>query len=335
MNDQQGILSAWYEGRWWLWLLLPLAWLLQLIAWLRRHWLIIHAKPLTVPVIVVGNIAVGGTGKTPLIIAVAKHLQAQGRKPGIVSRGYGGHAPHYPFDVTSTSDPAHSGDEPLLIAMETECPVIVGSDRVKSAERLIEKFGCDVILSDDGLQHYKLARQFEICVVDGRRQMGNGFCMPAGPLRESPARLNDVSCVVVNGDQGLTTATSAVVANMELKPSVWRRVDGQAEQAVDQLPWADKPGLVKAVTGIGNPQRFFDTLETQGLSVEGKAFADHYAFTEADLAFAADEPLLMTAKDAVKCQTFAKPSWWYLVVEAHLDSAFWELLNNFLEKHND
>ncbi|GAA5317168.1 MAG: tetraacyldisaccharide 4'-kinase [Candidatus Pelagadaptatus aseana] len=340
MADEQRVLSAWYQGRWWLYLLLPLAWLLQLLACLRRWWLQSRAQPLAASVIVVGNIAIGGTGKTPLIIVLARHLVAQGYKPGVISRGYGGRAPHYPFDVTSLSDPAHSGDEPLLIAMETQCPVVVGSDRIKSAERLIQKFGCDVILSDDGLQHYRLARQFEICVVDGRRQMGNGFCMPAGPLRESPERLLSVDCVVVNGEEPLQTKSVDAVAHMILKPTAWKRVgsdyDGVCQAAVGDQPWnTEDAAVISAITGIGNPQRFFDTLATLGLKVDGRAFADHHAFSPADLAFVGDSPLVMTAKDAVKCRNFARPDWWYLAVEAQIDKVFWETLDNFLENNNE
>lgn len=329
---QERILSAWYEGRWWLYLLLPVSWLLSMLARIRRNRLSRRSAPLAAPVIVVGNIAIGGTGKTPLIIALVKHLQQRGYRPGVVSRGYGGRAPHYPYSVTADSSPAYSGDEPLLIATATGCPVMVGSDRVISASQLIEKFDCDVILSDDGLQHYKLSRQFEICVVDGQRQMGNGFCIPAGPLREPPARLREVDVVVVNGSQPLSIP-GVTYHSMQLRPDVWQHVAGI--QADKPLPFiADKAQSKRllAVTGIGNPRRFFNTLNDLTLMPETRSYPDHHPFTEVDLQYARGRCLLMTAKDAVKCRVFADEDWWSLVVTSHLEAPFWERLDAFLEK---
>lgn len=328
---QQRILSAWYEGRWWLYLLLPLAWLLSLVASWRRAALSHKAVPLEVPVIVVGNIAIGGTGKTPLIIALVKYLQERGYKPGVISRGYGGSAPFYPFSVTLDSDPAVCGDEPLLISLSTGCPVMVGPDRVNSARQLIQDFGCDVILSDDGLQHYRLARQFEICVVDGQRQMGNGFCLPAGPLREPPSRLHSVDCVVVNGSQSLSVE-GLDSHSMQLKPTLWQHVAGREEQKPMPFIKEQTDGKVLAVTGIGNPQRFFHTLSVLGLRPDTRAFPDHHPFTASDLAYAKGQCLLMTTKDAVKCRGFADDNWWSLLVTSDLPPSFWKKLDDFLEK---
>lgn len=327
---QQRILSAWYEGRWWLVLLLPLAWFLAAVASWRRIRQTRSAEPLAAPVIVVGNIAIGGTGKTPLIIAMVKHLQERGYRPGVVSRGYGGHAPHYPYSVRADSDPAVCGDEPLLIAMSANCPVVVGPDRVKSCKQLIENFDCDVILSDDGLQHYRLSRQFEICVVDGQRQMGNGFCLPAGPLREPVTRLSEVDCVVVNGGGALSVAGAACY-EMQLKPTTWQQVAGRKDD--QPLEYIAERGIKKllAVTGIGNPQRFFNTLTTLGLQPDAKAFPDHHPFTVDDLQFAKGQCLLMTAKDAVKCRAFADSDWWSLVVSPEVAPPFWAKLDEFME----
>jgi tetraacyldisaccharide 4'-kinase len=384
--DQQSWLKAWYEGRWWLLLLfpllIPLAWLFTAIAWSRRKTLSAQAQPLAVPVIVVGNIAIGGTGKTPLLIAMAKYLQNAGYHPGIISRGYGAKAPYYPYVVTPESSPLHSGDEPLLIAIETDCPVVVDAQRTQAAQKLISDFDCDVILSDDGLQHYKLSRQFEICVVDGARGVGNGFCLPAGPLRESAKRLAEVDSVVINGELKLDLLKNNFLAritephSMRLQPASWvsvmpckSTVDSEASLALtpepepdpepepepepiprpipiptptssslSPVPWDmenSSSKTVNAVTGIGNPQRFFNTLSDLGLMVKPRAFADHHQFCATDLSYVEDQVLIMTAKDAVKCKSFAKPNWWYLSVEAQLPQSFWQSLDSFMEKTNE
>mgnify|MGYP006080177597 CR=1 FL=1 len=352
MIDQQSWLKAWYEGRWWLWLLLPvllpLSWLFSALAASRRQTLSTQAKPLSVPVIVVGNIAIGGTGKTPLLISMVKHLQQKGYKPGVISRGYGAEAPHYPYSVTPQSPAEHGGDEPLLIAMETACPVVVDANRVQAAEHLISEFECDVILSDDGLQHYKLSRQFEICVVDGARGVGNGFCLPAGPLREPSSRLAQVDCVVVNGEVSDAIAQQATTEPfaMQLKPAYWGQVvEPLSQYDLQPLPWDDEAIIrsnaktntneLEAVTGIGNPERFFNTLSNFGLMFNTRVFPDHYQFCAEDLIYAENNVLLMTAKDAVKCKSFAKSNWWYLSVQAKLPQGFWQSLESFMENSNE
>lgn len=331
-------LDVWYQGRWWLWLLWPFSVLLQVVALLRRRYLQSRAKPLAVPVVVVGNITLGGTGKTPMIIALVRYLQSQGLRPGVISRGYGGNAPAYPYPVTASSPVAESGDEPLLIALETGCPVMVGPDRIASAELLIRDHQCDVVLSDDGMQHYRLSRQWEICLLDGARLLGNSLCLPAGPLRERAGRLQQVDCVVLNGapppsprfDQVLALSPQPV-HTMQLRPSHWCNVLTGERRTPEQLDFS-RHAVVNAVSGIGNPERFFTTLRGLGIAVRGQAFPDHHAFTAEDLAYVGPNPLLMTAKDAVKCQPFAQPDWWYLSVEADLPEALLHQFTDFLRR---
>jgi len=326
-------LEAWYQGRWWLYLLYPLAWLFRTLAARRRRQQQRQNQqlaPLGVPVIVVGNITLGGTGKTPLLIAIAKYLQRQGYRPGIISRGYGGQAPYYPYTLSSNSRAAEVGDEPLLIFRETGCPVVVGPDRRADAEALLEAHACDIILSDDGLQHYRLPRSIEIAVVDGQRGLGNGLCLPAGPLREPPQRLTEVDLVVFNGDTTLVTPlpVDSQPHTMRLAPSCWRAVVDQSEKPLLQPPCETE---VWAVAGIGNPQRFFNTLAQLGLKPKTQVFPDHHQYQISDFAFVQDSPLLMTAKDAIKCQTFAQPNWWYLAVDAKLGERFWHQLSEKLQ----
>lgn len=335
-NAETFWLNAWYDGRWWLWLLWPLSLLLQGVAGLRRRYLQARAQSLPVPVVVVGNITLGGTGKTPMIIALVRYLQAQGLRPGVISRGYGGTAPAYPYPVTATSPVSESGDEPLLIALETGCPVMVGANRIAAATQLIRNHQCDIVLSDDGMQHYKLSRQWEICLLDGARLLGNGLCLPAGPLREGPRRLQHVDSVVLNGtpqpspqlDQVLKLSPSPV-HTMQLRPAHWCNLLTGERRTLAELDFSGA-AVVNAISGIGNPERFFTTLRELGIAVRGRAFPDHYAFSAEDLAYVGSKPLLMTAKDAVKCQSFAQPDWWYLSVEADLSEALLQQFAGFL-----
>lgn len=332
MINQQTISAAWYQGRWW-WrllfpILLPLSWLFTFVAGRRRNKHVAEQQSLSVPVLVVGNIAVGGTGKTPLLISLCRYLQQQGLRPGIVSRGYGGQAPYYPFSVSDDSEPNVVGDEPLLIRHATQCPVMIGADRYAVSQALIEQTDCNVILSDDGLQHYRLPRDFEICVMDGQRLLGNGYCLPAGPLREPAARLDDVQLVVVNGESSTDLSSSTPIAQMQLRPSAWVNVKTGERLPLGQLPASSD---YVAVSGIGNPQRFFETLTGEGIQAETKAFDDHHPFQSQDFEFAKGRPVLMTAKDAIKCRAFALPNWWYLEVEAELDTLFFTELTGFVE----
>lgn len=293
--------------------LLPLSWVFCFTAALRRaayraEWFKTHR--LSVPVIIVGNITVGGTGKTPLVIRLVEFLRAQGYRPGVVSRGYGGNA-RLPRIVAPESDTHEAGDEAVLLARRCACPVMIGKDRVAVARALTAQ--CDVIVSDDGLQHYGLGRDIEIAVVDGVRRFGNGLCLPAGPLREPVARLKKVDIVVING-----AAAGPGEFSMRLEPRDLRNL----REETSAPPDAFKTGVVHAVAAIGHPQRFFDTLRAQGYSIIEHAFPDHHPFAPTDLDFSDGRPVLMTEKDAVKCKPFAKPNYWYLQVEARLDSAF-------------
>jgi tetraacyldisaccharide 4'-kinase len=238
----------------------------------------------------------------------------------VISRGYGGDAPDYPMAVTATSNPDHSGDEPLLIAQSCQCPVVIDPDRHNAAVHLLATSDCNIILSDDGMQHYRLHRDLEIIVVDGERGLGNGQCLPAGPLREPPGRLYEAQYLMVNG--GRTRLAHPNCFRMELRPLGFRRLaDGKA------LPPETPPGdgAVYAVAGIGNPARFARTLASMGLSVQLHPFPDHHQFSPEDLEFDDDRPVIITAKDAVKCGHFPlkpgkTPNIWILDVTARVEA---------------
>ena len=309
-------------------LLAPLSWLFCFIVGVRRLAYAIglaHVHRVDVPVVVVGNIATGGTGKTPLVIWITKYLQSQGFKPAVVTRGYGGRARRWPQQVRADSDPNMVGDEAVLLARRSVCPVAAGPERVAVARALIEFTGCDIIVSDDGLQHMALGRDVEIGVLDGIRRLGNGRCLPAGPLREPPSRLGKVDMIVAYG-RGQRGEFS-----MEYQPGPPRRlVDGE-ERPLAQF--AHRP--VHAVAGIGDPARFFQQLRSLGLELIEHGFPDHHRYAPADLDFGDRLPVLMTEKDAVKCQRFAQQNHWYLPVEARLQKAFGlRLLSLLRRKHH-
>ena len=276
-----------------------------LLGWLRRH-------PIPVPVIVIGNITVGGTGKTPLVIALVKLLRRNGYRPGVVSRGYGSRAGPRPLLVTANADPVDAGDEPVLIAQRCGCPVVIDRDRPRGALELVRQ-GCDVVLADDGLQHYALDRDIEIAVIDGRRRFGNGFLLPAGPLREGRSRLQQVDLVVTNGQ----ARGGEYALRLRLGLAV-NLLDSGCTRDLSQWQGC----RVRALAGIGDPERFFADLSACGLRVDGRALPDHYHFRPADLAHAGDRPLLMTEKDAVKCRVWARAEHWYVPVEAELSEGF-------------
>ena len=309
-------------------LLLPLSILYCVLSGLRRGLYsagILHKTRLPVPVIVVGNINVGGTGKTPLVIALVEHLKLKGFKPGIVSRGYGGHASSWPQMVTTDSTPREVGDEAMLLASHSDCPMSVGPERVKAAQQLLENYQCDIIVSDDGLQHLALQRDIEIVVIDSERRFGNGFCLPAGPLRELPSRLNQVDLVVSNGK------AMENEFEMQLKPYVFVQVkDSNTTLAVSEMA----SRKVHAIAGIGNNERFFKTLENLNIAIERHPFVDHYDYQSADLQFDDDLTIIMTEKDAVKCKHFAPDNAWFLKVNAQLSSQFYQDLDNKLDKIN-
>ena len=270
---------------------------------------------LPVPVIVVGNISVGGAGKTPLTLALIDGLKARGFAPGVISRGYGGSA-REPILVALQSDASVVGDEPALIARTAGIPVAVGRDRVAAARLLLGVAKADVLIADDGLQHYALCRDVEICVIDGERRFGNRRLLPAGPLREPLSRLDEVDFRVCNGGEA-EAGEVAMTLNGEL---AFALVDPQRRQPLRDFAG----GRVHAVAGIGNPARFFAQLRAAGLDVIEHAFEDHFAFTANDLEFGDALPVLMTAKDAVKCHAFARVHHWQVPVRAQLPASFFD-----------
>lgn len=331
-NPHNTWLAAWYgPARWTFWLL-PLNWIFIALAALRRFFVLRYQqKSLPTPVVVVGNISVGGTGKTPVIIALVKWLQRNGYSPGVISRGYGGSRETYPYLLDSTSTAQDAGDEPLAIFQQTGAQVAVGPDRLASG-RLLEDQGCDILLSDDGLQHYRLGRDIEIAVVDGARGLGNGWRLPVGPLREPASRLTTVDWVIVNSPAE-NFALPAVAGQslfhipMHIKPGAVVNLVSGKTVAIDELP-----KKLIAIAGIGNPQRFATTLSELGFEPELHAFPDHHAFAREDFNFANSQPVIMTEKDAVKCRAFAQENWFYLPVVAELPESFWGAFAQKIER---
>ncbi len=301
--------QLWYKGHKAYWLLLPLAWLYGLLTAIRRLLFRLGLKPqhkLAAPVIVVGNISVGGTGKTPFTLLLCQLLQQQGWQPGIVSRGYGARI-STPTLVKPDASAGAVGDEPLLLAQHSGCPVVVCPDRVAAAQYLLAHTNANIVISDDGLQHYALARDIEIVLIDGSRGLGNGQLLPAGPLREGAWRLKQADLVVANS-QSVAQADGV----MQLTAAAAKALTGEATLT---------PGPVTLVAGIGNPQRFERTALAAGFSITARRyFTDHHKFSAADFAGICG-PVLMTEKDAVKCRHFAAPDWFSLGVDARPDQA--------------
>ncbi len=305
-------------------LLLPLSGLFCGVVALRRYAYrkgLLPSYRLRLPVIVVGNITAGGSGKTPLVIWLVEFLREAGYRPGIISRGYGGRPHNSPRAVSAASDPAEVGDEAVLLAQRCGCPIRVAADRVAAAHNLTAE--CDVIISDDGLQHYRLRRDIEIAVVDAERGFGNGHCLPAGPLREPLRRLQEVDFIVNNGKRdgaGYPMQLQELgLRNLRNESLTRHATDFQGQR-------------VHAVAGIGYPGRFFAHLRHLGLDVVEHGFPDHHAFTADEIEFDDAVPVIMTEKDAVKCRRFAKPQHWYMPVQAELDAAFGEQLLTFMRK---
>ncbi len=312
-------------------LLLPLAGLFALAVNLRRlayrlGWM--SSVRLPVPVLVVGNITAGGSGKTPLVLYLAQELARHGWRPGLISRGYGGSVPGVEA-VSPQSDAARVGDEPLLLARRSGCPVYVGCDRAAAAQALLADHPeCNLLIADDGLQHLRLARDVEIVVID-ERGLGNGWPLPAGPLRECPARLAAADALILNGAVSLPQGLSPqCLFRMHLAGARLRNLrDPQRTCDAGSL----RGRTLRALAGIGHPARFFRQLEEMGLQVQAQAFPDHHVFQPSDLALHGADALLMTEKDAVKCQAFAPPETWVLPVDAQLDP---DLAHWVLEKLN-
>lgn len=319
--------QAWYERNGLTQLLRPLSWIFLVLVTVRRfvyRLKILKQVKLPIPVIVVGNISVGGTGKTPLVIWIANYLKQAGYKPGIISRGYGGKARTWPQQVRPDSDPTMVGDEAVVIARRTTCPMAVGPGRVEDVQALLKYANVDIIVSDDGLQHYALGRTVEIAVIDGIRRFGNGYCLPAGPLRELRSRLEDVDYRVTNG-----VAAQGEIAMRYQTDKAINLISSEIRQINE---FKNQP--VNAIAGIGNPDRFFNFIRTNGIRINTCAFPDHHAFTATDISFPDDEILFMTEKDAVKCQRFARENWWYIPVDAVLPDDFGVHLLHLLEEHH-
>ena len=326
----QCLVDIWYKDPFIGVLLMPLGFLFADFVKLRKFLYrsgMLKKYVLPVPVIVIGNITVGGTGKTPLIIWLADFLKEQGFKPGIISRGYGGQAQSWPQWVDTNSTAKTVGDEAVLIARKTGCPMAVSPLRIDAARLLIKQSNCDVILSDDGLQHYALNRDIEIAVIDGERRFGNSYCLPAGPLREPIERLQSVDFIVVNGEKSEEHEFSMQITGN----TAINLVTGQ-QKALK----AFNATRCHALAGIGNPERFFKLLESTGLTCETHSFPDHYKFQPDDICFPADAqsqplPVLMTEKDAVKCMAFVSDQHWYIPVKADPEIAFAQQLLSLLQ----
>jgi tetraacyldisaccharide 4'-kinase len=318
--------SLWYGRHPLALALAPLSWLFCGVVGLRRAAYragLLRSYRAPVPVIVVGNLSVGGTGKTPLVIWLAKFLLEQGFRPGIVSRGYGGNAKTWPQAARADSDPRTVGDEAIVLAKHSAgCPVAVGPDRPAAVRSLIDTHRCNVIISDDGMQHYAMQRDIEIAVVDDLRRFGNGLCLPAGPLREPLRRLKDVQFVVSRG--------AAMQGEIGMKYQVGP-LRGVINEHLAQPLSALRGQSVHAIAALGDTERFFNRLRDEGLKIRPHAFPDHHFFRVQDIDFKDDLPVIMTEKDAVKCRAFAQPRHWYLAMEAQLPASFGEQVLKLLQ----
>ncbi|MFV1922446.1 MAG: tetraacyldisaccharide 4'-kinase [Methylotenera sp.] len=321
------ILRAWQDKNIFFYVVLvPLSWLFAVIIVLRRFMYrvgLLRSYALPVPVIVVGNINMGGSGKTPVVIWLVNQLKAHGYRPGVISRGYGGKVTQ-PTSVQADSLPSLVGDEPVLIAQRTGCPVYVFADRIEAGKSLLENHpACDIIISDDGLQHYRLQRKIEIAVVDQQAQQ-NQHLLPAGPLREPHVRLASVDAVILNGNVSMKDGYPMQLLAKEF----YNLLNPAVKQTVSYF----KDKQVAALAGIGKPERFFQQLQTLGLKFSQWPFSDHHAFIRQDLSNIECDALIMTEKDAVKCHTFAEGHYWVLPVEAKIDSGFMPMLLSKLQQ---
>lgn len=316
-------MNSWLTARWYsdrpVWFLIPFAWLFVLLSVARRSLYrsgILLSGALPVPVIVIGNITVGGSGKTPCVLWLCEALREAGYKPGVVTRGYGGSAGS-PRPVTVDSDPGQVGDEAVLLARRSGVPVVAGRDRVADAQLLIERGGVNVILSDDGLQHYRLPRIAEVLMLDGNRGVGNGWRLPAGPLRESANRLLSADLVIIKGDgePRMAAPHDALLMRLEL-------IDAVSLSNGEHRSLAEFAGQrVHAVAGIADPGQFFRALESAGIEVDSRALPDHAVLTLKDLSFGDSLPVFMTEKDAVKCNNMQLQNGWYLPARARFSES--------------
>ena len=309
------VVDAWYNKSLWLYLLTPFSLIYSFVASRRRRKFLSGKrnswKPDT-PIIIVGNITIGGTGKTPLVKYIANELRDLGYKPGIVSRGYGGNYSGT-HEVNSTSTYKETGDEAQILS-KLNLPFYLDRNRPRAVKSLVENNDCDVVIADDGLQHYQLGRDIEIVVIDGARRLGNALCFPAGPLRESSARLKSVDFIVNNGGP-----SSEGESLMTISPANFVHLNSNKSYSVNSWPMHNQ---VHAVAGLGNPGRFFDTLTRLGFEVIRHSFPDHHKFNQKDLYFLDNLPIIMTEKDASKCKHFGNTKIWYLTIEAELPNEF-------------
>ena len=314
-SNSSFVVNAWYQKHYWLYLLLPFSWIFKFLTNRRRRKYLknqFSSFKADVPVIVIGNINIGGTGKTPLVKYIASKLKDRGLKVGIVSRGYGGNFSGT-LSVNSETEYKKSGDEAQMLS-NLNSPLYLDKNRPRAIQKLLKENDCDVILSDDGLQHYKMNRDLEIIVIDGSRRLGNGLCFPAGPLRESSSRLSTGDYIINNGGP---TEDGEIL--MTLQPSKFVHLNTGKSYDIDKWPMHNQ---VHAVAGLGNPGRFFDTLSQLNFNIERHPFADHHQFEETDLEFLDHHPIIMTEKDAARCKNFDNPRIWFLTVEPKIEEAF-------------
>ena len=327
MSLAERLTTAWYAGHPALVLLRPLEWLYRAVVQRKRARFLagegeIYRAPL--PVLVVGNITVGGTGKTPLILWLIEHCRSRGLRVGVVSRGYGAQPPSLPWRVRADDSASVAGDEPLLIVQRSGVPLMIDPDRGRAVASLLRAEQLDLILSDDGLQHYRLARDLELVLIDAARGLGNRRCLPAGPLREPLERLHSVDALLYNG----ASEDPQGGYSFNLQPQALINLLSGETRSLEHFP----PGqALHAVAGIGNPQRFFNTLEGLHWRPVRHAFADHAPYSAEVLNFSPALPVVMTEKDAVKCRAFAAPDWWYLAVDGQPSPAFVAWLDRQLQ----
>ncbi|MWN05552.1 tetraacyldisaccharide 4'-kinase [Gilliamella sp. Pas-s95] len=310
--------KMWYGKNRLFWLFMPFSLLYGLIAFVRHSLYqlgIFKSWRSPVPIIVIGNLSVGGNGKTPLVVGLIESLKQKGLQVGVVSRGYGGKADSYPLILDNTTTTEQAGDEPVLIFQRTNVPVAVSPHRAEAVQALLKQYELDVILTDDGLQHYALSRDIEVVVVDGKRLFGNGWWMPAGPMRERKGRLKSVDLIIINGDSvnNLAQQYPNKTYTMQLTPLYAVNLLTKEKKALSSLQ------NIYAIAGISNPKRFFNMLiNMQTDVVKTVSFADHQKFTLPLLnnVASSEQTLLMTEKDAVKCRQFAQKNWWYLPIDA-------------------
>ena len=310
------MLKIWQKKNFLAYLLWPLSVVYIIIIFFRRKLYqlrFLKINHLPVPVIIVGNVTIGGTGKTPVVIRLAEFLKEKGWRPGIVSRGYGSNTQHFPRIVHQNSNAREVGDEPLLIAQHTGCPTIIDPNRSRGAKHLLKRSNCNILISDDGLQHLRLGRHLEIVVIDGDRGFGNQFCLPAGPLREPISRLNSVDFVIRKG----------IAQVNEFKLSLVPDYFYQLIQPGNKYTAAHfQNKKIHAIAGIGNPNQFFTSLRQLGLTIYEHPFPDHYLFKPCDFNYGKDDVIIMTEKDAVKCIGFVDARLWSLKTKIDLDKHF-------------